>query len=347
MNRREFVTAGAASSAALMLSAGCAAAKTPLVGASSASGGLGRSLKGDFLDLTTPRGNRDAIARIMGNVDMKSTKVGWYTGIVQGVRPGEPVRDLMGFTGFSCARLLPSLEGKDPGFRKVLLEVGYYTDLKTGQVMDTWFNPYLEEEVKVVHIANDPFNFELTDYVPLPPNYGGLNDTAPPKIPLQLNWERRGDFLGMAQRINLFYPAALQPEKWPRESGGPFNRVTENFLYQIDWNEMQDPNNTVVKTTGSWNRLTPWFPWMLMGPSEGHIVYNCFMGSGDSLDLVDQVALDYAEATHPKYLEAPDVWEDPSLSSLEWYAREQQPVPLPASGEIPVAKLAEPKLPTW
>ncbi len=345
MNRREFVTAGAASTAALMISSGCANAQTTATSSVSGAGGVNKNLKGDFLDLTTPRGNRDALARIMGNVDMKSTKVGWYSGLVQGVRPGEPVRDLMGFTGFSCTKLLPSLDGKDPGYRKVLREVGYYTDLKTGEVMDTWFNPYLEEEVKVVHIANDPFNFEITDYVPLPPSYGGLNAAKPPKIPLQLNWERRGDMLLMAQRINLFYPSALQPEKWPRESGGVFNRVTENFLYQIDWNEMQDPNGTVVKTNGSWNRITPWFPWMLMGPSEGHIVYNCFMGSGSSLDIVDQVALDYAEKTHPKYLEAPNEWEDPSLSSLEWYAREQTPAPLPASGEIPVAPLSKPKRP--
>ncbi len=71
------------------------------------------------------------------------------------------------------------------------------------------------------------------------------------------------------------------------------------------------------------------------------------MGSGDTLDLADQVALDYAEKTHPKYLEAPDVWEDPSLSSLEWYAREQTPAPLPESGEIPFAPLPEPKMPSW
>ncbi len=343
MNRRQFVSTGAASAAAMMLTAGCTSARASASnkGAVAGSGSIDKGIKGDFLDLTTPRGNRDALSRIMGDVDMKSTKVGWYSGIVQGVRPGEPVRDLMGFTGFSCAKLLPSLEGKDPGYRKVLREVGYYTDLKTGEVMDTWFNPYLEEEVKVVHIANDPFNFELTDYVPSPPNYGGLNDAAPPKIPLQLNWTRKNNVLGLAHRINLFYPAALQPDKWPRESGSTFNRVTEQFLYQLDWSEMQNPANTTVKTNGSWNRITPWFPWMLMGPSEGHITYSCFMGSGDSLDLADQVALDYAEKTHPKYLEAPDVWEDPSLSSLEWYAREQTPAPLPAGGTIPMAKPAK------
>ncbi|MEP0391841.1 MAG: DUF1838 family protein [Erythrobacter sp.] len=345
MDRREFVTAGAAGTAALMLSSGCANARPVAAVSSSSPRGVEKGLKGDFLDLTSPRGNRDAIARIMGDVDLQSTKFGWYSGIVQGVRPGEGVRDLFGFTGFSCAKLLPSLEGKDPGFRKVLREVGYYTDLQTGEIMDTWFNPYLEEEVPVVHIANDPFNFELTDYVPLPPSYGGLNDAAPPKIPLQLDWSRKGNVLNMAQRINLFYPAALQPSSWPRESGSPFNQVTEMFMYQIDWSEMQNQENTTVKTNGTWSRITPWLPWMLMGPTDGHINYSCFMGSGDTLNLADPVAVEYARVNHPKFLEAPEVWEDPSLSSLEWFAREQKAAPLPADGQIPFAPRLDPKLP--
>lgn len=346
MDRREFVTAGAAGTAALMLSSGCAQAK----GASAsipASGALDRGLKGDFLDLTSPRGNREAIARIMGNVDMKSTKFGWYDGIVHGVKPGEKNRDLMGFTGFSCAKLLPSLEGKDPGYRKVLREIGFYTDLETGEVLEEWHNPYLDEVVKVVPIANDPFNFELTDYVPAPPNYGGLNDIEFPKIPLQLDWSRKGNVLNMAHRINLFYPAALQPNKWPRESGSTFNQVTEIFLYQLDWSEMQNPNNTVVKTNGSWSRLTPWLPWMLMGPTEGHCAYSCFMGSSDTLESANPKAVEYAAKHYPKYLEAPDVWEEPSLSSLEWYARRQTPAPLPSDGKIPFAPKSEPKLPSW
>ncbi|MEP3050710.1 MAG: DUF1838 family protein [Erythrobacter sp.] len=339
MDRRQFFAAGAAGASSLMI--GCAAAQAQIGGAAAPSGGVKSSLKGDFLDLTTARGNRDALARIMGDTDMQSTKYGWYTGLVHGVRPGEAVRDLFGFTGFSVARLLPSLPGEDPGYRKVLKEVGFYTDLQTGEVLEEWDNPYLNERVKVVHIANDPFNFELTDYIPLPPNYGGLNGGAPPKIPLQLDWRRRGNLLNMSQRINLFYPAALQPDAWPRESGSGFNRVTEMFLYQLDWNEMQNPENTVVKTSGSWNRITPWLPWMLMGPSEGHITYSCLMGSGDNLDLADPVAVEYAAEHFPEFFNAPETWYGPSLSSLEWYARQQEAAPLPADGVIPTAPKAE------
>lgn len=142
------------------------------------------SLKGPFLDLTTPAGNREAWARLLGNTDMKSTKYGWAQGIVMGVRPGEAVRDLCGFTMLSTARLLPN-PGPDGGYRKVLREIGYYTDLASGEIITEWKNPYLNETVKVVPIKNDPFNHTITDFFPDPPNYGGLNTFKPPRRPFR------------------------------------------------------------------------------------------------------------------------------------------------------------------
>ncbi len=302
------------------------------------------SLRGRLLDLKTPQGNREAWARLLANTDMTSTKYGWAQGIVQGIRPGEANRDLVGFTMLSCAKLLP-LEGEDEGYRKVLREVGLYTDLASGEIIEEWRNPYLDETVKVVPIANDPFNHTITNFYPSPPSYGGLNRAAPPKIPLQFDWTRRGDRLNMMSHINLFYPSALQPNRWPRESGQPFSQVTEMFLYQIDWNDMQDPKKTSVEYHGTWGRTTPWLPWMLMGPTPGHCQYHTFMGSVDDINKIDRKTLDYIEKNYPKYLRAPDTWEEPSLSSLEWYAREQQPAPV-AEGQ-PIPRAPEPELPAW
>ncbi len=334
MQRRNLIVGGMAGAASLAFGSAPALAGHHR---KAGSGPLDRSLKGDYLDLTTTAGNREACARIMGNTDMMSTKYGWYTGVVHGVRPGEQVRDLFGFSGFSCAKLIPQDVGEDRGYKKILREVGFYTDLKTGEVLEEWNNPYLNETVRVVPIANDPFNHTITDFYISPPRYGGLNTATPPKIPFIMDWSRRGSSLNLASRINLFYPSALQPDKWPRESSGKFNQVSEMFLYQIDWNEMQNSKLTSVGTRGTWNRITPWLPWMLMGPTPGHCVYSCFMGSGSTLELADPKIVEYAAKHYPKYLQAPEKWEEPSLSSLEWYARQQKAAPLAADGKIPVA----------
>ncbi len=336
MDRRDFLSS-AAMLAAVSAAAGKAEAAKPK------ASGPQTSLKGAHLDLSTQRGCRDAWAKLAGNTDMKSTKYGWYTGIVQGVRPGEAIRDLVGFTGFSCARLMPN-DGGDPGYKKALREIGFYTDLKTGEILEEWNNPYLNEVVKVVPVANDPFNHTITDFYPPPPSYGGLNRAAPPKIPMKLDFRRHNNRLNWWSHINLFYPTALQPMKWPRESGHPFNQVTETFLYQIDWRDMQNAKKTSVEYNGTWTRTTPWLPWMLMGPTPGHCAYQCFMGAYDDINQIDRKLLDYVEKKYPKYMKAPDTYEAVSLSSLENYAREQKPAPVGPEGP---KRAPDAELPAW
>jgi hypothetical protein len=338
MKRRDFMMASSVFGAASILGGESMAAA-----AATRRGPPDRSLKGPFLDLARPEDNMTAWARLLGNIDMKSTKFGWAEGIVQGVRPGEAIRDLVGFKMLSAARLLPLETGT--GYRKVLREIGFYTDLRSGEIIEEWRNPYLDETVRVVPIANDPFNHTITPFSPQPPSYGGLNQAARRQIPLLLDWRRRGDTLNLFSHINLFYPSALQPDRWPRESGTPFAQVTEVFLYQIDWKDMQNRKKTSVEYNGTWSRTTPWLPWMLMGPTPGHAQYHTFMGAVDDLSQIDPKLVAYVERNYPKYLQAPERWEEPSLSSLEWYSRQQKPAPVPAGRPVPRAP--DPELPPW
>jgi hypothetical protein len=226
----------------------------------------------------------------------------------------------------------------------VLREIGFYTDLRSGEILEEWTNPYFNEKVKVVPVANDPFNHTITDFYPPPPSYGGLNRAAPPKVPMVLDFRRHNNRLNWFSHINLFYPSALQPAKWPRESGSPFAQVTETFLYQIDWRAMQNPRLTSVEYNGTWTRTTPWLPWMLMGPTPGHCAYQCFMGAYDDINMIDRKVLDHTEKHFPKFMTAPEAWSDVSLSSLENYAREQKPAPVGPDGP---PRAPEPQLPAW
>ena len=329
LSRRHFmnqVGIGAASAAALSAT-GCAT-----MGNASEDSAGAKSLTGPYLDvLNSTEDNMIAFARLQGNLDTTKTKYGWYKGMVSAVMPDKAVKDLFMMEGFSCARLIPKEDGV--GYHKVLREVGFYREQRfgrSGKIMNTWKNPFTKEVVDVVPIANDPFNFDITPFFPEPPNYGGLNTGKPfPKIPLKLPWEPAiyNNNVRLDTHIHLYYENALNPEKWPRESSGKMNRVTESFLYNIDLDDLQDPNQTTTKYNGSWMRITPWLPWMLMGKAEGHIVYQSYMGTVDSLDLLPEDLVAAAEAIAPKYLEAPTEVYGPSLSSLERYAIEQTPAP--------------------
>lgn len=331
LSRRNFLNQigmGAASAAALAAT-GCATAGA---GGGRENAGNSSITGPNYNLLESAEDNMTAYARLQGNLDSSQTKYGWYKGMVSAVMPDQVIKDLFMMEGFSCARLLPIEDGV--GYHKVLREVGFYREQRfgrAGKIMDEWRNPMTKETVGVVPIANDPFNYDITPFFPEPPNYGGLNAGKPfPKIPLKLPWEPTvyNNNARLDTRINLFYPSALQPDEWPRESSGPMNRVTEIFQYNIDVDDLQNPDLTTTKYNGTWARITPWLPWMLMGQTPGHIVYTCYMGSVDSLDVLPEDLVLAAEAVDPKFLEAPTEVYGPSLSSLENYAREQKPAPV-------------------
>ena len=319
LDRREILLGG------LSTLALTAAAAQPALAASGS--GTGPGLTGPYVDLTTPRGNMITMARLVGDLDIGKQRAGWYNGYVSGVRPDEPLRDLFGFAGFGMTRLIPHESGT--GYRKVLREVGIYYDLKSQEPIEEYLNPYTNERVKVVHVANDPFNQVIQEFLQPPPSYGGLNASAPPpKVPKILPWGRLGPYARLERHIHLYYKSALQPDKWPRESAGNMTRVSEFFTFFIELADVQNPTVTAMPFHGTWSRVTPWLPWMLMGQAAGHCQYMTYQGGGQSLEeVLPRKVLDFVEKKYPLYLNAPDKWVEPSLSSLERYALEQTPAP--------------------
>jgi hypothetical protein len=70
---------------------------------------------------------------------------------------------------------------------------------------------------------------------------------------------------------------------------------------------------------------------MLMGPAPGHVLY---MGRFTSIERPEQApapVLARVKERFPLFLTAPDVWVEPSLSSLENFARTEQPTPFPGT----------------
>ena len=331
--RRDFVssfaTVGPLGAAALALAHGGSALAGGHGGAPAATSryGKGPAIEGPYLDLRTGAGNKLAYARIQGDLDASKQKYFWFKGYVSGVRPGKKIDDLCGAEGFGAIRLITRPDGS---IQRLCREIIVYTDMRTGEVLEEWKNPYLNETVKVVHVDNDPFNYVIEDFFPAPPSFGGLNKEAPPpRVPFILPWYQHGNWLDMEIHIHLAYPSALQPDKWPRESAGPIAQVSEFFAHHVKAEDMQNPKLTTVDYTGTWNRTTPWLPWMLMGQMPGNASYNCFMGTTPDLERVlHRPVLDYAEKHYKKYFEAPLTDSGArSLSSLEYYAEQQKPQP--------------------
>jgi hypothetical protein len=281
------------------------------------------------IDFDDPVWNRDTWARISGDLDYNKAKIGWANGICLGVRAGEKVRELFAFEVFSMTRMLQLPDGN---WRKLLRETVFYRDLKTGALMDTYLNPYTNEEVKVVPVYNDPYNITIAS-MRQPPSHGGVDKSKlPPPTPLKLNFKRRGDKLLLTTDIHLWYPNWLKPAEWPRESSGDMVQASEMFRYVMDVADVEDPSKTAIPHNGVWSRITPWLPWMLMGQAPGHVLYMGDFMPQKSFDDLSPDLLARVRRDAPHYLDAPLEDYGPSLSSLENYAREQKPAPVKSGG---------------
>jgi len=312
MSRRAALTSGSMLGIAALTQASTAPTKTQ------------RSSGKIELAFDDPIWNRETSARLEADIAPGKFIHGYCTGMVHGIRDNEAVRPLFGFEVFSGIRVLKQPDGS---YQRLCRELVFYRDLKTGAMMDEWGNPYTGERVRVVDVANDPFNYVLSEYYPDPPSYGGLNKDKPPKRPLLRPWGLLGDVVSLDSDIHLFYPNALDPAKWPRESAGPMNRVSEMFRYFMRREDVENPALTHLPHSGVWSRITPWLPWMLMGPAPGHIYYIGRFSSIKDPEMAPPAVLARVKERYPIYMSAPDKWVDPSLSSLENYARTQKPQP--------------------
>ncbi len=278
-------------------------------------------LRGPYLDLTTPEGNVEAYARIAGSVDPEQSSYSWYFGRVTGHRPGEAGRDLMNIIGMGSVRMLP-LDG-EPGYQMLRKELGFFTDSETDEVIDSWTNPYIDEKVEVVHIANPGINAKIKPYrreQGLYEEVGGRDSAKPFLLP----WKQIGDRAMVEQHANLYVKNPMDPEIWQRESSGKFISISDSNTFNVSIADLQNAELKKVPSFGNWTHQRPWQPWMLMGSAPGFIQYTCFTGSAASLEDLPPQIVGLARERFPEFLTAPTEITPPE-SSLARYMRTRKP----------------------
>jgi hypothetical protein len=303
----------AAASALLAGGTGAAHARSPSAG-----------LRGPLYDLTTPEGNVGAFAKISSDLSGKTTH-GWYRGVLMGMAPGGPIRDLVGIIGMSSQRLEPLADG--PGWQLLQKECGFFTDLATGAVLERWTNPYTNETVEPFHIANASVSRRIEPVVRDARFYDTAAGGAARERPFVLAWDQAGDRLFVETRAHVWANNPLDPAVWRRESHGAQIQVSDCLAYSCSARDLQDPRLSHVDHAGHWVHVRPWQPWMLMGRRPGACLYSAFTGSAGTLDVVPEEIAAVVRARLPAFLEAPRVLTR-SEPSLVRYRRERAPVPI-------------------
>jgi hypothetical protein len=179
-------------------------------------------------------------------------------------------------------------------------------------------------------VHNDPYNWIIASTVqpPAMPGVVTSGQATPGGKPYLLDWSWLGpDTVVLTTDYHGYYPNLLNPTHWPRESSGPMIQSSELFRYFINKKELEDPKMTFLPANGSWVRVQPWLPWMLMGPAPGHIMYDGIFRANPTPDYIPAKVLDRIKTKYPSFMTAPTKWYGPNYSSLEHYTMEQKPAP--------------------
>jgi hypothetical protein len=288
--------------------------------------GAAKAAKREPVRFDDPVWNREANARLEADTD-GSQVFGRCSGIVCGVRPAEAVKPLFRFEVFSTIRVKRQADGS---YQRMTKETILYADPATGAMLDEWDNPYTGERVKVVDVANDPYNWIIASTVQPPPIPGAVStgQAVPGGKPYLMHWtDFDTDTIVLTVDGHAYYPNKLDPAKWPRESAGAMIQSSELFRYFINRADLENTALTHVPSNGSWVRVQPWLPWMLMGQTPGHVMYDGVFRRYRNTDYFPAPVLARIRERYPQFMTAPTEWYGPNYSSLEHYAREQTPAP--------------------
>ena len=231
------------------------------------------------------------------------TRTFWWHGNAYSRRQGERDRLLFAVEGMNIrACVAVSDPEKGDGFKLVSRELLLYKDANTGEVLSTWDNPWTNETVDVLHVANDPVNFTM---------YQTGRDGNP------IRWDAsiQGDRWWQTSTIPLFYPNPLAGE-FQKEIGGTYH-ATEMFNFMGDVESALDERRPDADVQVGWARLSDWLPWMNMNGREGAIYMHTAGRKLESWDDMSETIKAEIAEHYPGYTQAPPL-DDERRNETSW-----------------------------
>ena len=287
----------------------CKHAALALAGAAAVTGltagGITAGAGAADLDLTTPDGAIAAMRKIQCSLTDNEPIFYTWEGEVFSRRAGEPDKKLFRVAGMNV-RTCASLDGgqRGTGNRMVSREVMLYLDPKTGAVLDTWRNPWLDKDVNVLHVLNDPVNGR--------PNFPYAEDGTP-----SYRWfgrEQDGEWF-MSITVPLFYHNELGGE-YQRYVGGAYH-ATEMFNFMGNIDALTDGDTTSSPAKVGWVRISHWLPWMEMQGREGDLYVHASGQKIAGFDALPEVLKTFIDNRAPLYKTPPPA-DDKRPNETSW-----------------------------
>ncbi|BAZ83906.1 DUF1838 domain-containing protein [Dolichospermum compactum] len=186
------------------------------------------------------------------SLDVNESNFLSWTGNIYSFIPGEKRQLLFKIVGMSVSRCIPTGEGS---WDFTSRELTYYLNPETKEILHKWENPWTQETVTVMHVANSPVQGQFKG-----------------KLPVQLAGEKTNFVFDIFP--NYTNPLAENPEFADYCPGGIY-QAAELFKISVPTADLENSQlNSVTQLSISWDRIGQWLPWMKMGEHPGYLIYS-------------------------------------------------------------------------
>ena len=242
-------------------------------------------------DLSNPEDFLTAVVKLRGSADDRLC-LGWVIGTRYAVIDHEAI-PMMGILAATFSRYRKL---RDDAYEANAIEVGYFTDLATGKLLETWKNPVTGKTVEVPQVRMGPSSFIITAE--------GLTIR-----------QAAGEAIGMELR-HRFRPAVTRGnDVWITEeinvSGTPPGAEAKPFVYNEMTtyhglrSDLENPALATVPTHIGFHGLVTWRPWMGFGSLPGHTTAHGSGARSQGIEDLPEYYLQLTERYHPDVLDNP------------------------------------------
>ncbi|MGB1875295.1 MAG: DUF1838 family protein [Rhodospirillaceae bacterium] len=258
------------------------------------------------LKYSTPAENVRAFLKLHASL---ATETVFYTyaGTLEAMVPGQEIVNLVSTTTL----IRRDVEVVPEGHRILVWEGTVYHRPGESEALDEFENPLNGRTVRPFHQREGRGEALWTDDGPSFRRHDGeWVSRYGPHNPYKLDWHQAGERIWMSRYSSGVYAKhPLNAEEWPLEYVGPdllySEKTTNNGLIR----EMADPSIVNASSTYSMSVGMLWWPWLMMGQTPGHLVWNTNGAKLSSLDTIPDATRQMIESVHPYLFKSGAPWE--------------------------------------
>ncbi|MEC9375290.1 MAG: DUF1838 family protein [Pseudomonadota bacterium] len=247
------------------------------------------------LDLDDPWDRLTALVKLRGSLDGR-TVMWWMKGTRYGVVNDDIVDPLFGMLIGSFQQITKA--ENDKGYILNMLELGYLTDLDTGEILDTWRNPYNGKLCKVPEQRLGPYPVLLTPTGVVLPDIPAFGD-----IDLKTSL---GPAIVNGDNVWIQDDSSVKVDSdHPMMGKHTYNEIV---TYQGSLNEINDPNVPSASASINFQSVTSWREWHQAEGVGGHTTARA---AGNKIYSTEDFPPEYQAAALERHKE---IFSDPDAA---------------------------------